>query len=118
MCRHIFLNETDFTPVINVLMSDNCNDVDDKEPFLDNEIDPNKMKYNAGSKLKVFYQLAHTTKSSINSSFYAVTGIKLDQKKLVISFIFTLIKDFTLAYTARAALKLIPRLVKMLQNLK
>lgn len=70
------------------------------------------------TKLTVFYQLAHRTKSSINSNFYAATGIKLDQKKLVISFIFTLLKDFGLAYTARAGIKLIPRLVKMLQSLK
>ena len=70
------------------------------------------------TKLTVFYQLAHRTKSSIHSNFYAATGIKLDQKKLIVSFIFTLLKDFALAYTARAGIKLIPRLIKMLQSLK
>lgn len=70
------------------------------------------------SRLAKFYQLAQLTKSSINSTIYAATGIKLDQKKLIVSFLFTLIKDFILAYSARASLKLITKLLKMLQNLK
>ena len=69
-------------------------------------------------ELNKIYQLARLTRSSINSGIYAVTGIKLDQKKLVISFIFTLVKDFALAYTVRGSLKLIPKLLKMLQILK
>lgn len=70
------------------------------------------------SRLNKFYKLAQLTKSSINSTIYAATGIKLDQKKLIVSFLLTLIKDFVLAYSVRASLKLIPRLLKMLQNLK
>lgn len=70
------------------------------------------------SGLNKIYQLAELTKSSINSTIYAATGIKLNQKKLVISFIFTLIKDFILAYSVRASLKLIPKLLKMIQILK
>jgi len=71
-----------------------------------------------GGSLNKFYQLAKLTRSSINSGIYAATGIKLDQKKLVISFIITLVKDFALAYSVRGSLKLIPKLLKMLQILK
>ena len=65
-----------------------------------------------------FYQLAQSTKSSLNSTVYAVTGIKLNQKRLIVSFIITLIRDFALAYSVRGSLKLIPKLLKMLQTLK
>lgn len=65
-----------------------------------------------------FYQLAQRTRASINSSIYAATGIKLDQKKLIISFLITLVRDFAMAYTVRGSLKLIPKLLKMLQILK
>jgi hypothetical protein len=68
--------------------------------------------------LNKIYQLAKLARSSINSGIYAATGIKLDQKKLVISFIITLVKDFALAYSVRGSLKLIPKLLKMLQFLK
>ena len=71
-----------------------------------------------GGSLNKFYQLAKLTRSSINSGIYAATGIQLDQKKLVISFIITLVKDFALAYSVRGSLKLIPKLLKMLQILK
>jgi hypothetical protein len=70
------------------------------------------------SGLNKIYQLAKFARSSINSGIYAATGIKLDQKKLVISFIITLVKDFSLAYSVRGCLKLIPKLLKMLQILK
>ena len=68
--------------------------------------------------LSQIYQLSQLTKSSLSSKIYAVTGIQLDQKKLIVSFLFTLIKDFSLAYTVRASLKLIPKLLKMIQLLK
>lgn len=71
-----------------------------------------------GSGLNKIYQLTKLTRSSINSGIYAATGIKLDQKKLVISFIITLIKDFALAYSVRGSLKVIPKLLKMLQIFK
>lgn len=71
-----------------------------------------------GGGLNKIYLLSKLTRSSINSGIYAATGIKLDQKKLVISFIITLIKDFALAYSVRGSLKLIPKLLKMLQVLK
>lgn len=68
--------------------------------------------------LKKIYLLAAKTRSSINSGIYAATGIKLNQKKLVISFIITLVRDFALAYSVRGSLKLIPKLLKMVQILK
>lgn len=68
-------------------------------------------------KLK-FYELAQSTRSSLNSKVYAATGLKLNQKRLIISFVCTLIRDFALAYSVRGSLKLIPKLLKMLQALK
>lgn len=70
------------------------------------------------STLAKLYNLASSTSSSLNSTLYAVTGLKLKQKRLLVSFIFTLVKDFALAYSVRGSLKLIPKLLKMLQILK
>lgn len=70
-------------------------------------------------KLAQFYKLTKSLNSSINSGIYSVTGINLNQKKLIISFLMTLIGDFGLAYGVRGSLKLIPKLlVKMIQNLR
>lgn len=101
---------------INVLMRDNDND---NEKANDNRTSPTSPTSSRASSLKIkFYELAQSTKSSLNSKVYAATGIKLDQKKLIISFVCTLIKDFALAYSVRGSLKLIPKLLKMIQSLR
>ena len=96
----------------------------DREPRFESEETisqssiPQKLSITPQKGFKKFYELAQSTKSSLNSTVYAVTGIKLNQKKLIISFVITLIKDFALAYSVRGSLKLIPKLLKMLQILK
>lgn len=70
------------------------------------------------STLSKLYNLASSTTSSLNSTLYAATGLKLKQKRLLVGFIFTLVKDFALAYSVRGSLKLIPKLLKMIQILK
>lgn len=113
MCLHILGEKL---PLNTVMSDDNKDNNTNINP--DNTDNNTLNTTYVKNKLNAFYKLAHSTKSSINSSFYAVTGIKLDQKKLVVSFIFTLLKDFALAYTARASIKLIPKLIKMLQSFK
>lgn len=99
-------------------MTDNQNVTEEQQSEL------NECAYNfssaksTSSKLMKFYELSQSTKSTMDSKIYAATGIKYNQKKLIISFIITLVRDFALAYTVRGSLKLIPKFLKMLQSLK
>lgn len=71
-----------------------------------------KLKKENFSKLK-FYELA---KSSISSRIYSVTGFKISQKRLILSFIVTLLRDFVMAFSVRGGIKLIPKLLKIFKD--
>jgi hypothetical protein len=90
------------------------------EDFMRNDGDEDYSRRNTPVRLTLqkIYQMGKSVNSSINTGIYAATGIQLNQKRLVVSFIFTLIKDFSLAYTVRGSLKCIPKLLKMMQLLK
>lgn len=58
------------------------------------------------------YQLTANLSSSMVSSIHKVTGVRINQKRLFLSFARTLVRDFVLAFGVRAGIKLIPKLLK------